>query len=486
MVKPLRIFVLLFYIGLMTALILAMSPGKVPLSADFVIKVPTIEDFLPKSKDTTKMEQFLAVERRIAEQEKQVQPLAEIKPETRDSVTVKSILYPKDQEDALFGFFEALTGLNEESTELIRVLHYGDSQLEGDRVTEFLRRKLQSQFGGCGVGYVPVTEINNMRSTLQTSAWKFWDRYTVYGSNPKNSPHKKYGILGNYHLLKLPEGQSGYGPWVEYQTTQLSDSLCRKAQLLRLFLRSPYAEVGVRVSFNQQEWMEQFAYQSEEQQVVQFPIEQEKFHKVRIEFNATQEVEVSGAAFDCKKGIAVDNIPMRGSSGTDFTKMSRSYLASQFKALNVKLIIYQFGVNVVPYLIEDFGFYENAVYAQLKFLKSLSDELKIDIIVIGTSDMARKDGELYASYPNVAAIRNAQKQAAFRAGCPFWDLYEAMGGHNSMVSWVNIGFAAKDYTHFSSKGARVVSELFYDELMKEYRHYLKLREKQQKKFLGLF
>jgi lysophospholipase L1-like esterase len=487
MVKPIRIFILLFYIGLMSALLLAMSPGEVPLSPEITVKVPTIFDFFPKpdSSNLADMSEFLEFEKKIKENEKKQTQKIEIIPESRDSVTVKSIQYPKDQENALFGFFESLSELNQSETGFIRVLHYGDSQLEGDRITEYLRKQLQHQFGGCGVGFVPITEVNNLRSTLQTSAWKYWEKFTIYGSSPKPSPHKKFGILGNYHSFKLPEGEQGYGPWVEYQTTAISDSLCRKAQLVKVFFRSPNGDLALRLAADNGEWIEQMASPSEELQQITFPLKKENFKKLRLEFNSPDEVEVNGVALDCEKGIAVDNIPMRGSSGTDFLKMNRSYLAAQFKSLKVKLIIYQFGVNVVPYLIEDFGFYENAVFAQLKFLKSLSEDLKIDILVIGTSDMARKEGELYESYPNIKAIRNAQKQAAFRAGCPFWDLYEAMGGHNSMNNWVKIGFAAKDYTHFSNKGARVVSELFYNELMKEYKHYLKLKEKQTKKF-GFF
>ena len=49
----------------------------------------------------------------------------------------------------------------------------------------------------------------------------------------------------------------------------------------------------------------------------------------------------------------------------------------------------------------------------------------------------------------------------------FWDLYEAMGGKNSMVAWVNKGLAQKDYTHFSFKGAKYVGEMFYEAIIQE-------------------
>jgi hypothetical protein len=36
-----------------------------------------------------------------------------------------------------------------------------------------------------------------------------------------------------------------------------------------------------------------------------------------------------------------------------------------------------------------------------------------------------------------------------------------MGGENSMISWVKQGMAASDYVHFSPKGTKLISEVFY-------------------------
>ena len=40
-------------------------------------------------------------------------------------------------------------------------------------------------------------------------------------------------------------------------------------------------------------------------------------------------------------------------------------------------------------------------------------------------------------------------------------MYEAMGGENSMITWVKEGMAAADYVHFSPKGTKLISEVFY-------------------------
>jgi hypothetical protein len=71
-------------------------------------------------------------------------------------------------------------------------------------------------------------------------------------------------------------------------------------------------------------------------------------------------------------------------------------------------------------------------------------------------------------------VRDAQKQAAFRAGCAFWDSYEAMGGRNSIVSWAYATppLASKDFCHFSADGATLIAELFYRALAQEYNPYV--------------
>ena len=143
-----------------------------------------------------------------------------------------------------------------------------------------------------------------------------------------------------------------------------------------------------------------------------------------------------------------------------------------YKLLNVKLIVLQFGVNVVPHEVRSYKYYERSFYRQLLAFKKMNPN--IPIIVIGVSDMSRKKGTYYESYPNIEKIRNAQKQAAFKANCAFWDMYKAMGGYNSMPSWVfaQPPLAQKDFTHFSYRGSRIIAQMFYNAIMNDYNAYV--------------
>ena len=65
--------------------------------------------------------------------------------------------------------------------------------------------------------------------------------------------------------------------------------------------------------------------------------------------------------------------------------------------------------------------------------------------------MSMKERNRYVSYPNIEKVRDALKQASFSAGAAYWDMFEAMGGRNSMPSWVfaQPPLASTDFVHFT-------------------------------------
>ena len=198
-----------------------------------------------------------------------------------------------------------------------------------------------------------------------------------------------------------------------------------------------------------------------------------------MEFKGSDSPDIYALALDGLSGVAVDNIALRGSSGTIFTTTSTKLLASIYRNLNVKLVILQFGGNITPYIKEDYTFYEKSFYSQLVTIKKLIPD--VSIIVIGLADMSKKEKDKYVSYPNIEIIRDALKKASFKADCAFWDMYEAMGGNNSMPSWVfsEPPLAEKDFTHFTVQGSRIIAQMFYKALMLEYNNFKKSNTKKE-------
>jgi len=70
-----------------------------------------------------------------------------------DIKKIQPIEYPQNDSNVLVNFFEYLAD-NKIQENVLHILHYGDSQIEGDRITGFIRRKLQNKFGGNGIGLI--------------------------------------------------------------------------------------------------------------------------------------------------------------------------------------------------------------------------------------------------------------------------------------------------------------------------------------------
>jgi lysophospholipase L1-like esterase len=115
--------------------------------------------------------------------------------------------------------------------------------------------------------------------------------------------------------------------------------------------------------------------------------------------------------------------------------------------------------------------YASYIRGQINMLKKLAP--RASILFIGPADMDVKEGLDYVTHPQLVTLRDELKKVVLESNCAFYDLYDIMGGANSMSAWVNEKLAATDYIHFSPQGARKVSNLFHAALINEYDKYLK-------------
>ncbi len=390
----------------------------------------------------------------------------------RNIKSIRKLEYPESNHSILYPFFYSLE--NNTNNELIRILHYGDSQIEGDRISSYIRNQLQQKFGGSGIGLFPaITPLSSSMSIKHKTSGN-WTRYTIRDIKNANFKHKRFGVLlsfsrysplySNYQdkvykaSIRLNESPIGFDRAGDYTNCKVFYGYNQKPLIVKLKENNKVSDAEMIPSTDQLN-------------TIQWKINPGT-NDLSISFEGVHGPDIYGIALDGNKGVALDNIPLRGSSGTDFTKVNQKFYKKMFNNLNIKLIIMHFGVNIVPSNRKNYNFYQEQLYKQLKYLKSLDDELSI--IVMGVSDMSRKVESHYESYPNIEKIRDAQKKAAFKAGCAFWDTYEAMGGKNSMPSWVfsDPPLARKDFTHFTYKGSVVIAKMFYKALINDYNNYL--------------
>jgi len=396
---------------------------------------------------------------------------------------LRKIEYPNNDLSFLYPFFQSLYKLKD-AHDLIRILHYGDSQIEGDRITGFLRYKLQAKFGGSGVGLMQLVNATPSASLIE-SVSDNCVKYTLIGKTGARLQHSRYGAMLGFARFSPSIQDSSVRDSTYFQgsifikKSNQGYANTHDFQKLRLYYGFNKKDVNLKLMANKEVVSSEILPSNKDLNLFEFDFMKSP-SSITLQLKGKDSPDIYGFSLDANRGIAVDNIPLRGSSGYGFAQMNFDFFKKFYDLLNVKLVVMQFGVNAVPEnektIIPDYTYYEKGFYNQLKTIKNTNKN--ICVIVIGISDRSRKAGDNYETNPNIEKIRKAQKNAAFKAGCAYWDLFEAMGGENSMPSWVfaKPALANKDFTHFNEKGARMVAEMFYNALIYDYLQYVKLSE----------
>jgi len=500
MVKPLKVFFLLLLVqGILAAFIWLVPAGRLPVhfvvpyfrdTVDFKIKFLS-EDKALHPQDI-KYADINTVTTKGIETTKGAEGL---QPDTFHLASAKIIIhtpadsvinklldfqykieYPEKQDHLLRPFFASLDSLPR-TKKLLRVFHYGDSQIEADRITSTLRRKFESIFSGSGSGILPVMEVVDVRTSWRIKQSDNWLKYAVYGGLYKKYDSRNFGPAASVFRIAKDSTHPGIKTrtaWITYSRVGKSLSRSNNFQEINFYYANITAPTQIKVYFDGKLTFSDTLGITNEFSIKTWAIDKIP-GEVKIEITSEASPDVYGVSFDSQAGITFDNVPMRGSSGTEFNRLNNFYLCSELKKMNTDLIIFQFGVNVVPNVLGNYDFYENWYF---KVLKNFRQQYPgASILVVGLSDMSTNDDGNYVSYPNIELIRNAQRNAAFRAGCAFWDLYAAMGGHNSMPSWVNADppLASPDYIHFNPRGAEIIGNLLFDAIISDYYSYRKMK-----------
>jgi lysophospholipase L1-like esterase len=363
---------------------------------------------------------------------------------------------------------------------LTRIMHYGDSQIEGDRITAFVRNKLQTRFGGTGVGLRPALQpYDYVFSAVQVNSDN-WKRYPIYGKVDTTVEHSNYGVMGAFsRFAPLASDTLPFVDSILYEAemivsqSNISYKRTREYEYMRLFYGHTKRPVAMQLISNGDTILHDTLQQDLDYGVVECALP-DSTNSVTILFSGYDSPDLYGIELASRKGIIVDNIALRGSSGTIFTRANFQHSLKMYNDLHPSLFILQFGGNVIPYIKNDKAIerYGGWFGSQIKRIQSLCPDAAI--LVIGPSDMSTKKKDKFLTYEHLPKVVETLKQVSIENGCGYWDMYKAMGGHNSMPSWVNAEpeLARPDYVHFSPRGARLIANMFYNALIVEYNKYL--------------
>lgn len=407
---------------------------------------------------------------------------AEIAIDVERMNTVTSIQFKDDNSACLFAFFDALLAAKNNQVNF-HILHYGDSQIESDRMTGYLRQKWQESFGGSGPGLLSPVPIAPSAAVVQSQSSN-WKRYTTYGYEDEKTPHNQFGAMcsfGRFSPFKNAAditSSDTLEAWIELRPSGMAQPLAKRFTQATLTFGKHQAPLQIQLLINDS-LLETRSFDPSTSLIKSTWNIGYTPSKLKFVFRGADSPDVQHLFLEGAAGVRMSNVALRGSSGTVFKKMNSSELSTQYANWNTQLIILQFGGNSVPYVKStgEATAFGNYFKAQIQHLKKLAPNASF--VVIGPSDMSTSVDGVFTSWPGVSLVRDAMKEAAFSENCGFWDMYEVMGGQNSMVSWVSNDppYAGPDYTHFTPLGARKMAELFYKAMDREMQAYLATKVK---------
>ncbi len=347
-----------------------------------------------------------------------------------------------------------------------RIMHYGDSQIEMDRISSVLRQRLQEFFGGSGPNMIPAIQPVATISVTQNAT--NLNRYMVYG-NVSRAPHNRYGVMTQF-------GQVVGGGSISFIRSSHSQAFEKAKEI---------STVSVLLGKNSKGFKATLKCDTITTEAKVLPacdsvslitwILPNNVKRGTINFKGN--AEIYAVLLDGEPGVAIDNVALRGCAGTIFTRINEKTMRQSFDLLNTRLIIMQFGgnrmpdinstKNITPYLAE--------LEKQIQYMKRVAPEATL--LFIGPADMGKRYNGKMSTWKNLPELNDSLRVMALRNNVAYWDMFHVMGGEGSMAQWVKHSppLAGPDYVHFTFKGAQEIGDYLAKSFTTYYDFY-KLRQ----------
>lgn len=373
-----------------------------------------------------------------------------------------SIVFPRNDASLFDAFFAAMEQASQRR-ELVRVLHYGDSQIEQDRITSSLRGNWQQRFGGMGCGMVPAMQVVQTPYLKQEYSGQL-QRYLVYGLPADRIEHRQYGPMAQF--MRVTDSAQVLLTPRHYHQPPFQN----RCNYLRVLVANASPDFQAVLNVDGQSLMRALLCPDSSLQMLEWKLDQAL---TQVDLTFWGSADIQAILLDGQYGVAVDNLPMRGCSGTIFTSIEKQRLQQAYAMLNPRLVILEFGGNSMPGISSQANIdnYVRYMASQIRYLKKILPQSAF--LFIGPADMACSvEGEIQ-SYPYLEAMISALKEMCLANDVAFWDMYQVMGGRNSIIEWTKTQppLAAPDYVHFTTRGARRIADLLNSSFNLCYDYY---------------
>ncbi len=356
---------------------------------------------------------------------------------------------------AMEWFYESLRR-TEARESITRILHYGDSHIAADILTGALRQRFQRGFGDAGLGFV--------------LAGKPWQWYWRKGLSSYSS--KGWRVDGLSQASLATDNRLGLAG-VSLSAYRAGEWVCLEAAGARfdLYLMKQAGGGTVDVLLDGALYHHGLSLLSSKPEPLYLEVAAgyDGSHTIELRVASTGWVRIFGVVAERDRpGVVYDALGINGARADRPLMWDRRILKDNIERRDPDLIVISYGSNEVGDADLDLAEYGKSFSALLTRLHTAAP--RASLLVISPPDRATRAGARWQTINRMSLLVETQRQAAFRSGAAFWDLFHAMGGAGSIERWATLPapLAQTDRVHLTATGYRLVAENLYRQLMLAY------------------
>ena len=356
---------------------------------------------------------------------------------------------------ALVPFFEQLYRLNNGDSPTVHILHFGDSHTAADDWTGALRILFQNRFGDGGAGF-----------SMAGVPFKGYRRFDVRGG-----ASKAWESAG----LRTGEGDGYFGlGGVSISTDRPGQTIFLDADCDSVELDYWQQPGGGRVALSDNgETVREFSTEGPfAPGFLEYPTSA-GHHRFEVRTIEAAPVRLFGWVTAKPKGITYESMGINGAEAALIQKWDENMHAAYIERRAPALIVLAYGTNEAS----------DSKWNEERYLETFSAVLQrlrraapaASILVLGPPDRFYRVKGHWIPFEGVDHIVAAQQEACRENRCAYWNTRARMGAEGSMVNWVFAGLAQGDYVHFTSLGYQRLATVLFQDIMRQYERYLKVR-----------
>ncbi len=198
-------------------------------------------------------------------------------------------------------------------------------------------------------------------------------------------------------------------------------------------------------------------------------------HRFEVRTLEAAPLRLFGWVTDNPKGITYESMGINGEEAALIERWDETMHAAYLKRRDPALIVLAYGTNEASDSKWTEAGYLDAFNAILAARCGAFPCRRASILVLGPPDRFTRVKGRWRALDAVDRIVAAQQEACRQNRCAYWNTRARMGAEGSMLNWVMAGMAQGDYAHFTSLGYQRLANVLFQDIMRQYESYLKVR-----------